>query len=261
MDTDKSVDPSHKKIRSRLRAKEYHLFSAMPPLEAVKALVSIMVSVGWSSKGKPLKLRHHDISRAHFQGTAQRLIHGRLPAEDRQTYGEDKVGRLIKSMHGTQDASHIWQLDFVNLMCGESGGFQRGKHSAALFHNSNEDVRRQCTDTTLCVCQTTMDSLTSTHFSNQKYTAEDMGTLGFEDSDLGEADFHAVVKGGEVGLSLRSIHMDLGIPMKVEIQSDSPTAKSLTDRLVAGPRTEHIDTFLGTIRAKILHAVRFSSGH
>ena len=126
VDTDKSVDPAHKKMRSRLCARESktkkqgnirralpasQLFSAMPPLEAVKVLVSIMMSVGWSNKGKPLKLRHYDISRAHFQGTAQRLIDIERPAEDRQKYGEDKVGRLVKSMYGTQDASHIWQLD------------------------------------------------------------------------------------------------------------------------------------------------------
>ena len=56
VDTDKSVDPAHKKIRSRLCAREYktkrqskilralpasQLFSAMPPLEAVTALVSL----------------------------------------------------------------------------------------------------------------------------------------------------------------------------------------------------------------------------
>ena len=46
---------------------------------------------------------------------------------------------------------------------------------------------------------------------------------------VGEAEFHAVVNGGQVGLSLRSIYQDLGIPMKVEIQSDSSTANSLTD--------------------------------
>ena len=38
-------------------------------------------------------------------------------------------------MYGTEDASHIWQLDYVNLICGELGGFRRGRHSAALFHN------------------------------------------------------------------------------------------------------------------------------
>ena len=104
-------------------------------------LVSIMMSVSLSNKGKPLKLRHSDISRAHFQGTAQRLIYIKQLAEDCQKFGEDKVGRLIKSTYGTQDASHIWQLDHVNLICGELGGFRRGKHSAAFFHKANQDVR------------------------------------------------------------------------------------------------------------------------
>ena len=156
VDTDKCVDPTRKKIRSRLCAREYQtkqqgniqrallssqLFSAMPLLEAVKVLVSIMMSVSLSNTGKPLKLRQYEISRAHFQGTALRLIYIKLPEEDRQKYGEDRVGRLVRSMHGTQDASHIWQFDYVNLICGEFGGFRRGKHSAAWFHNPNQDVR------------------------------------------------------------------------------------------------------------------------
>ena len=95
VDTDKSVDPTRKKIRSRLCAREYktkkqvkiqrappasQLFSAVPPpLEAMKVLVSIVMSVSLWNIGKPLKLRHHDIGRAHFQGTPQRLIYIRLP--------------------------------------------------------------------------------------------------------------------------------------------------------------------------------------
>ena len=138
----------------------------MRPLEAVKVLVSIMMSVSVSNKGKPKKLTHNDISRAHFQGTAQRLIYINLPAEDRQKYGEDKVDRLIKSMYGTQDASHIWQLDWVNLICGEFGGFRRGKHRAALFQNPNQVVRMAVHGTTLCVCQMTMDLSSSTVISN-----------------------------------------------------------------------------------------------
>ena len=51
-----------------------------------------------------------------------------------------------------------------------------------------------------------------------------------------------MVEGGQVGLSLRSMYQDLGIPMKIEIHSDSSTANSLTDRLGAGQRTKHIDT-------------------
>ena len=72
---------------------------AMPPLEAVKVLVSIMMSVSLSNKGKPLKLRHCDISKAHFQGTAKKLIYIKLPAEDRQKYGEDS---------GQIGQEHVW---------------------------------------------------------------------------------------------------------------------------------------------------------
>ena len=59
---------------------------------------------------------------------------------------------------------------------------------------------------------------------------------------VGEPEFYAVVKRGQVGLSLRFMYQDLGIPMKIEIQSDSSTANSLTDRLGAGQRTKHFDT-------------------
>ena len=51
-----------------------------------------------------------------------------------------------------------------------------------------------------------------------------------------------MVKRGRVGLILRSMYQDLGIPMKIEIKSDSSTANSLTVRLGAGQRTKHIDT-------------------
>ena len=49
-----------------------------------------------------------------------------------------------------------------------------------------------------------------------------------------------MVKGGQVGLFLRSMYQDLGFPVKIEIQSDSSTAHYLTDRLGAGQRTKHI---------------------
>ena len=150
----------------------------------MKMLVSIMMSVSLSNKGKPLKLRHYDISGAHFVGTAQRLIYVKFPAEDRQKYGKDKVGRLVKSMYGTQDASHSWQFGYVNLICGELGGFRRGKHSPALFHNPNFDVRMAVHGDDF-VCLSDDDGLK--HIDSllkSKYTAKDMGTLGFEDSDV-----------------------------------------------------------------------------
>ena len=59
---------------------------------------------------------------------------------------------------------------------------------------------------------------------------------------VGEAKFYAVVKGSQFGLSMRSTYQDLGMPMQIEIQSDSSTANSLTDRLGVGQRTKPTDT-------------------
>ena len=81
-------------------------------------------------------------------------------------------------MYGTQDASHIWQLDYVNLICGESGGFRGGKHSAALFHNPNQDVR-MAVHGDVFVCLSDDDGLE--HIDSllkSKYTAKDVGTFG-----------------------------------------------------------------------------------
>ena len=68
------------------------LFGAMPPLESLRIFVPLMISVGWSRRGRRLRMRHNEISRVHFMETAQRLIYVKFPTEDRQVHGEDKLG-------------------------------------------------------------------------------------------------------------------------------------------------------------------------
>ena len=87
-------------------------------------------------------------------------------------------------MYGTQGASHICQLDYVNLICADLGGFRRGTHSAALFHHPNQYVIMAVHgDDFVCLSDDDglkhMDSLVKS-----KLTAKDMGTHGFEDSDM-----------------------------------------------------------------------------
>ena len=106
VDTDKSVDPTRKKIRSMLCARDYktkkqgniqralpaaQLFSAMPPLEAVKVLISIMMCIEQRETIEVETLRHEQ--RTFPKEKAQRLNYIKLPAEDPQQYGEVKVGR------------------------------------------------------------------------------------------------------------------------------------------------------------------------
>ena len=68
-------DCVQKKTRRRSKVRFNELYQLLncslqcQPLEAVKVLVSIMMTVSLSNKGgKILKLRHYHISRAHFQG-------------------------------------------------------------------------------------------------------------------------------------------------------------------------------------------------
>ena len=71
----------------------------------------------------------------------------------------------------------------MNLICGELGG-RRGKHSAALFHNPVQDARMAVHGDHF-VCLSDDDGLK--HIDSllkSKCTAKDMGTLGFEASDV-----------------------------------------------------------------------------
>jgi len=91
VDTDKGT-PDEEKYRSRLVAREIkargavleasQLFSAMPPLEGVKVLLSAMVTRRTSKSGKPLKIAFWDVSRARFYGKARRRVFAKLPDED-----------------------------------------------------------------------------------------------------------------------------------------------------------------------------------
>ena len=72
----------------------------------------------------------------------------------------------------------------MNLICGELGDFRRGKYSAAFFHNPTQDVRMAVHGEDF-VCLSDDDGLKHTDgLLKSKYTAKDMGTLGFEDAEV-----------------------------------------------------------------------------
>ncbi|CAK0882720.1 unnamed protein product, partial [Prorocentrum cordatum] len=112
------------------------LFSAMPPLEAVKILSARMVQERVSSRGQPLGMRFFDVSRAHFYGKAERPVYIELPEQEQDGI---HCGLLKKSMYGTQDASAICQWDYTGVL--ESDGHVAGKANPALFYNSRDDCR------------------------------------------------------------------------------------------------------------------------
>ena len=86
-------------------------------------------------------------------------------------------------MYGTQDAFHIWQLDCVNLICGELGGFRRCKQRSIV--PQSESRCEKCIARRRLVCLSDDDG--PKHVDSilkSRYTVKVMGTLGFEDSDV-----------------------------------------------------------------------------
>ena len=139
-------DAQRENYRSRLVVREikakgqaladHELYSAMPPLEALKVLCSLLTSMKTSPKGRALKLRLLDISRAHFYGESRRAVYCTLPEGDEQT---GMCAKLVRTMYGTQDASSVWQETYTTLM--NEHGIQNGKAWPAIFWDPVSDAR------------------------------------------------------------------------------------------------------------------------
>ena len=115
---------------------ECESFSAMPPLEALKALCSLMTSMKVSRRGKALKLRLLDISRAHFYGESKRAVYCTLPEGDESP---GQCARLVRTMYGTQDASAIWQETYTELL--QKYNIQSGTAWPSIFYDRESDAR------------------------------------------------------------------------------------------------------------------------
>jgi hypothetical protein len=189
VDTNKG-DDEHPNYRSRLVVREFkgkykglsaaELFSSMPPLEALKALVSLMVSKKLSKRKQKLKLAVFDISRAHMYGVAQREVYVELPDGDKE---EGMCGLLNRSLYGTQDASHIWQSDYVAHICSEEGGYRQGLSSTAVFWNEEQDALGMVHGDDFIILG---DDEAATHMGallKKRYECRRVGLLGPEEAD------------------------------------------------------------------------------
>ena len=143
VDTNKGTEEKPN-VRSRLVVRELRcrtqhmeaaeLFSAMPPLESLKLMLSLLVCRQQTKRGGVLKMGLYDISRAHFYGVAKRRVFVSLPDEEAEP---GKCALLKRTMYGTRDASATWQDDYLEHI--ESKGYRRGKSSPAIFRGTGED--------------------------------------------------------------------------------------------------------------------------
>lgn len=181
-------DDSRPNYRSRLVVREvkkkgqelaeHEHFSAMPPLEALKALCSLMTSLKKSKKGEWLKLRLLDISRAHFYGESRRPVFTNLPEGSEQP---GKCARLVRTMYGTQDASSVWQSTYTKLV--EENGYVAGKGWPAIFYNEKMDVRFLVHGDDFLILADEQGHQHIEKVLSQKFEYREDGKIGPEESD------------------------------------------------------------------------------
>ena len=75
------------------------VFSAMPPVESLKAFASHVMTERVDKRGLTLVLAVFDVSRAHFYGVCERDVYVEPPAE---LHRPGLLAKLNKTMYGTQ---------------------------------------------------------------------------------------------------------------------------------------------------------------
>ena len=148
-------DSTNPRYRSRYVGKEIKkgskgalvadFFAAMPPLSSFKLLLTLaMVDRFFGVDGtvrprtEPWYIMFIDVKRAHFVSDATRELHVELPWEVRRP-GEDKVGRLLKSLYGTRDAASNWEKTIRKLL--ESLGFVCSLGTPCNFLHARRNLR------------------------------------------------------------------------------------------------------------------------
>ena len=133
-------DEGHPNYRPRLVARETNthkreaLFAATPPLEALKATLSMTAT---ANKGEVLMI--NDMSRAFFHAKVKRSFDVQLAEEDRKLGEEAMYGKLNYSMYGTRDAAQNWFEEYSNQL--RSVGFIQVKAIPCVFYHPQRQIR------------------------------------------------------------------------------------------------------------------------
>jgi len=128
-------------VRCRYVAKEIafkksdDFFAAMPPLEALRALIS-SVATGRKPGHPNRKMLIIDARKAHLHATPEREIFVDLPPEIRKP---GYCGRLKRCLYGTRDAPARWEAFLAKEL--KRHGFVQGQASPCCFKHCQRDIQ------------------------------------------------------------------------------------------------------------------------
>lgn len=140
VDTNKGTEEAPE-VRSRLVAMElksrtgdmnpFDVFSATPPIEAVRLVVSHAASYGRYGRGGERGFMVIDVRRAYFNARARRKVFTEIPGEDWESGDEDRCAELVHSLYGTRDAGRNWYEELREFLEGLGG--TTGKASVSVY--------------------------------------------------------------------------------------------------------------------------------
>ena len=160
------------------RLEPQDVFSAMPPSEGLKMLISHMQTEQFDEEWRRLCMASWDVSRAHFYGRAARRLYVELPSE---CAAPGCVGRLKRTMYGTQDAAAIWQQTWAEHLA--KHGYRTGSANPALF--AGRGARGLCHGDDFCVVAA---RVVLEQFGRMLAEAFDVKQTGLLDFDAAGAD-------------------------------------------------------------------------
>ena len=107
------------------------IFSATPPLETLRVLLSVACQEDVFRVEDPFLITTADVGRTHFYADAVRDVYVRLPDEDHKAKQPDVYGKLRKTMYGSWDAAQRWGEHYAQVL--ETGGFSQRMASPCHF--------------------------------------------------------------------------------------------------------------------------------
>ena len=128
--------------RSRLVARDFKgldrhrddFFAATPPLEAVRAVLSMAATK--SSNGPVKKVMMIDAKKAHLNPRCKEDVYIELPPEVGAEPGQ--CGKLNFWLYGFRKAASAWEDFYAEVM--EEAGFRRGVGCSVIFRHEEMDL-------------------------------------------------------------------------------------------------------------------------
>ena len=150
------------------------VFSAMPPVESLKALVSHVMTEKVDKLGRPLTLAVFDVSRAHLYGARARDVYVQPPSELARP---GFLAKLNKTMYGTQDASNVWQKTWGEQL--QNNGYKLGGSNPSFF--CSEHLKGFChgDDFTIAAAEEEVERFNN--ILSEKFEIRQTGMVGHAD--------------------------------------------------------------------------------